>query len=301
MWDLVTSQFSFTELWSPVFMGFTIVAAVIYLLIVGPLAHRFSHAVPVPWYKKLSFVLGLFAFYIGFGGPLYLIGHLMFSSHMFKMAFVYFVTPPLLMFGTPAWFIRPLFNKPLVKKLSRVILNPIIGLVMFNLLLSTYHLPQIFDYLMANYAAHISYQAVLFIFALLMWWQILTPLPEYDRLSEIKKIAYVFANSALLLPACALLIFADHTIFATYNDPSKWAVALGYCLPGTTTVSPDLFHTFSLLSPMEDQQLGGIIMKLTQESVFVTVLIHIFYHWTKKEEKVVDIQDFQRHPAYSNK
>lgn len=301
MWDLVTSQFSFTALWSPVFLAGTVVAALLYLAVVGPLRSRFPHAVPVPWYKKVSFVAGLFAFYLGFGGPVYLIGHLMFSAHMFKMAFVYFITPPLLMFGTPAWLVRPLFRHRAVEKLFKIVMHPFPSLFMFNLLVSLYHIPQLFDHLMANYTLHIGYQAVLFVTALFMWWQVLTPLPEFDRLSDIKKIAYVFANSALLLPACALIIFADHTIYATYTDPAKWATALGYCLPAGTTVPPQLFETFSLLSPMEDQQLGGIVMKLTQETVFMIVLGHIFYHWVKKEKKVVDIQDFQRYPRLSNK
>lgn len=301
MWDLVTSQFSFAALWSPVFLTVTVVLSAVYLAVTGPLRHRFRNSAPFPWYKRLSFVTGLFAFYLGFGGPVYLIGHLMFSFHMFKMALVYFIAPPLLLFGTPAWIIRPLFQYRLSKLIAKIVMHPFAALFVFNLFVSLYHLPDIFDYLMANYTVHVSYQAFLFIAALFMWWQILTPLTEYDGLSEIKKIAYVFANSALLLPACALIIFADHMIYATYTNPELWSTALGYCLPAGTPVSPDLFHMFNLLSPMEDQQLGGIVMKLTQELVFMIVLGYIFYHWVQKEKKVVDIQDFQRRPGYSNK
>lgn len=300
-WELVTSQFSFTALWSPWFLTATILLAAVYLMVVGPWRHRFPNSVPVPWYKQVSFVAGLFAFYMGFGGPIYLIGHLMFSAHMFKMAFVYFITPPLLMFGTPAWLIRPLFRRRFLTKTVKVLVHPLPALFLFNLLISLYHLPQLFDSLFANYTLHILYQALLFVAALVMWWQVLTPLPEFDGLSEIKKIAYVFANSALLLPACALIIFADHTIYTTYTDPAKWSTALGYCLPAGTEIPPHLFDTFGLLSPMEDQQLGGIIMKLTQETAFMITLGYIFYHWVQREKKVMDIQDFQRRPGYSHK
>lgn len=301
MWDLVTSQFSFTALWSPIFMAITIVLAAAYLMVVGPLGKHFSNFAPIPWYKKLSFVAGLAAVYLGFGGPIYLISHLMFSFHMFKMAFVYFVAPPLLLFGTPAWILRPLLQRPLVHKFVKYVMHPFVALFLFNLFVSLYHMPAVFDNLMANYELHIAYQAFLFVAAMLMWWHILTPVPEYDRMSEIKKIAYVFSNGALLIPACALIIFADHTIYATYTDPNLWSTALGYCLPAGTPVSPQLFDMFNLLSPMEDQQLGGVIMKLTQELVFIIVLAHIFYHWVKKEKNVIDIRDFQRRPEYGNK
>lgn len=301
MWDLVTSQFSFSALWKPTFMAIAIALAVLYLLIVGPGRSLFRNAVPVPWYKQLSFVAGIAAVYFGFFGPIYVISHLMFSAHMFKMAFVYFVAPSLLMFGTPAWLLRPLLHKPFAKKFIKYAMHPLITLTVFNIGISLYHLPAVFDYVMANFEVHIAFQAWLFLAALAMWWHVLTPLPEFERLSEFKKIAYVFGNGALLLPACALLIFADHLIFETYKDPNLWATALGYCLPAGTEVSPALFDMFSLLHPLEDQQLGGIVMKLTQEFVFMIVLIHIFYHWVKREKKVVDLQEFQRHPAYSNR
>lgn len=274
------------------------VLMVAYLVIVGPARHLIPNSVPVPWYKKLSFVVGLSTFYLGFFGPVYLIGHLMFSFHMFKMALVYFIAPPLLMFGTPAWLLRPLFRKSGTIRFVRTIMNPVLGLVLFNLFLSLYHIPAVFDGLMANYGWHIGYQAFLFVAAVYMWWQVLTPLPEFDRLSEIKKIAYVFANSAMLIPACALIIFADHTIYETYIDPNLWATTLGYCLPAGTSVPPEMFDTFNLLNPMEDQQLGGIVMKLTQETAFMITLMHIFFHWVRKEKKVMDIQEYKRHPGY---
>lgn len=302
MWDLVTSQFSFTALWSPLFLAMTVVLSIVYLILVGPYSSRlFTNYVAIPWYRKLSFVAGLFAFYLGFGGPIYLISHLMFSFHMFKMAFVYFCAPPLLLIGTPAWMLRPLLHNRFVNTIMKKVLHPLVALFLFNLLLSLYHMPVVFDNLMANYTWHITYQAALFVAALLMWWYILTPVPEYDRLSEIKKIAYVFANGALLIPACALIIFADHTIYTTYTDPNLWSTALGFCLPAGTVVSPHLFDMFNIMPPLEDQQLGGVVMKLTQELVFIIVLVHIFYNWVKKEKKVVDISDFQRRPGYSGR
>ncbi|WP_371919043.1 cytochrome c oxidase assembly protein, partial [Pseudomonas sp. 2822-15] len=52
----------------------------------------------------MYFHLGLLAIYFGFGGPLYVLGHLMLSMHMLSMAIVYLIAPPLILLGLPSWF-----------------------------------------------------------------------------------------------------------------------------------------------------------------------------------------------------
>lgn len=280
MWELVNQNFSFTALWSPLFIALMIVVAAVYFVVIGPLRSRFHDAAPVPLHKKIMFVAGLSVFYLGFGGPLYLIGHLMFSWHMTQMALVYFVAPPLVLLGIPEWLFRPIA----VKKWFRVLIKPIFGIIFFNVGLSVYHFPLIFDYLMSHYTLHILYQAVLFVGATIMWWQILSPVSDMKRLSELKKIGYIFANSMLLLPACALIIFTGSPVYATYTDPNAWQYALGLCLPAGETVPPELFQSFGLLPILEDQQLGGIIMKMSQEITYFAAMGHIFYHWIKREK-----------------
>lgn len=294
MLSQITSQFSPIELWNPVFLLGTCVVAVFYLLLVGPFARHIPHASPVPLRKKVFFLAGLFAFYMGYAGPFFILSHIMFSSHMFQMAFLYFIVPPLLLLGSPSWFFKPLLEKPVIRLLSRILLQPLVAILMFNLLLSLYHLPGVFDYLMTHYTPHRLYQLVTFFMASCMWWNLVSPVAEYNRMSELKKIGYVFANSALLLPACTLIIFADHNIYNTYADPNSWAYMLSLCLPPNTTVPPELFDSLRLIPILEDQQFGGIVMKLTQEMVFVIVLITVFYQWVQREKKVVDINDYQR-------
>jgi putative membrane protein len=95
-----------------------------------------------------------------------------------------------------------------------------------------------------------------------MWWVIVCPLPEMDRLSELLKVTYIVINGLLLYPACALIIFADDLMYKTYAH------------------APQITE---LLSPMDDQQLGGVIMKIMQEGVFVVLLALIFKRWYRRE------------------
>lgn len=287
MWGL--ENFGFRALWSPLFLLLITGIAAVYLLAVGPYRHRFKNSEPVSNGKKSVFLIGLFIFYIAQGGPLDLLGHLIFSAHMMAMALAYLVVPPLILLGLPAWLVQPLFSNRKANSVFRKITHPILTLVLFNMLFSLYHIPLVLDYVMTHYFVHFIYFSVLFISAFMMWWNVICPVPEMDCLSDVRKMGYIFANGMLLTPACALIIFAGSTVYGTYSDPNIWARALGYCVPQSSSLILENFQGpsfFALLDPLEDQQLGGIIMKLMQEFMYGTVLFIIFNRWYYKENPV---------------
>lgn len=255
---------AFFDLWSPEVLLLTLALAVLYLAVIGPWRSRFAGAEPVSSKQKSAFLLGLLFFYLAEGSPINYYGHhYLFSAHMVQQSFLYLAVPPLLLVGTPEWLLRRLFNKPLRRKLLNFFTNPIIGALSFNLLFSFYHLPFIFDEMASNHLAMNLYHAVLVFAAFQMWWPIVSPLSEQHQLSDLRKLAYIFANSVLITPACALIIFSDSLLYSTYSQVEL--------IPG---------HT-----PFNDQRLGGVLMKLIQEGVYGSVLAYIFYNWYRKERE----------------
>ena len=297
--------FGFRALWTPGLMIVIIAIAIAYLLVTGPFRNRFADSEPVKPGTKFLFLLGLFLYYLAVGGPLNLLGHLMFSAHMLSMAIAYLIVPPLVLLGLPAWLIRPLFQFRFVKEISSIALHPILTLLLFNVLFSMYHMPQIHDVVMTNYTLHTIFYIALLISAFMMWWTVVSPVPELRRLSDLQKMAYIFANGVLLTPACALIIFAGSGLYAMFNDPLIWAKALGYCVPETTTVILNDFggpEFFMKMSVLDDQQLGGVIMKLIQEIMYGGILAYIFSQWFRREnpdDKDDEHQDSLEFPIHS--
>jgi len=112
-------------------------------------------------------------------------------------------------------------------------------------------------------------------------------MPGWKSLSGLKKIGYIFADGVLLTPACALIIFADKPLYATYYDPQMWMKSLALCVPAGTLASlnltgPEMFFSIPLLY---DQQLGGVLMKIIQEIIYGTVLFFVFREWYRKEQE----------------
>ncbi len=119
-----------------------------------------------------------------------------------------------------------------------------------------------------------------------MWWPLVNKLSDYQTLNGLKKVGYIFADGILLTPACALIIFADTPMYATFSDPHAWGEAMKLCVPPSTLASlnlsgPELFNSMSLI---HDQQLGGVLMKVIQEVVYGTILGQVFFEWYRKDQ-----------------
>ncbi|QWU16689.1 putative membrane protein [Paenibacillus sophorae] len=277
--------FSFADLWSPLFLAAVLVAVSGYFVLIGPLSGRFGMVPAAPLRQRIFFVTGMAALYLAQGGPVSLLGHLMFSFHMLSMALSYYVAVPLIMLGIPVELWRAALRVNPFRRLSFLV-HPVTAAVLFNGLFSLYHIPAVHDYVMLHFGVHRLYYFVLFIASALMWWTLIHPLPERDRWGGLAKVGFIFLNMVLLTPACGLIIFAGEPLYATYSDPNAWAKAMGYCVSEGSAALLSSFGGpafFEVMSSRVDQQVGGIGMKFIQEVIFASMLASVFYHWYKKE------------------
>ncbi|WP_242222185.1 cytochrome c oxidase assembly factor CtaG [Bacillus cereus group sp. BfR-BA-01380] len=291
--------FGFEALWSPIFFLFIFAIVIGYFLIIGKYRHRFPNGEEVSKRKIFYFTSGMFLLYLVKGGPIDLLGHIVFSAHMLEMAIMYIAVPPLLLLGLPNWLFEYITSLRFIRMMLRIWANPIIALLMFNGFFSMYHLPLVFDTVKQSQIGHPVVLAVLFFMAIMLWWPIFNPLPQYQTLSDIQKIGYMFANGMLLTPACALIIFANEPLFVTYTDPSAWMKAMALCVPAGTLsnlniTGPNFLHWIPVL---EDQKTGGIVMKVIQELVYGTVIGYVFFSWARKERKK-DAEQIHALPPY---
>lgn len=254
----------FAELWSPAVFIFAVLVGALYFYLIGPGRARFADSGPVEGRKKFYMISALLTFYIGQGSPLAYYGHHeLFSAHMMQQSLLYLLMPPLIYLALPVWMVQPLFSKAWMKKWVRPLTNPLFAVFLFNMLFSIYHIPMIFDSTMSNPYLHYGYHAMLMITAFHMWFPIFCPVPEWNRLSSLSKLGYIFVDGVLLTPACACIIFANSIIYQSYAHSGQ----------------------LGLLSAYEDQQLGGTVMKIMQEIIYGFALAYIFFKWYRSERK----------------
>lgn len=276
-------MFGFRALWSPYLLLVTILIVAVYFYITYYKAgDRFKGK------EAVYFSVAMVLIYVIKGSPIDLLGHLSFTIHMVQMAFLFLVIPPFFLLGIPDWLLK----KFVFKKWFLLITQPLITLIFFNGLFSFYHVPSIFDIVKVNMLLHSLFTAVLFISSLFMWWHLVNKIEESQRLSGLKKIGYIFANGILITPACALIIFSKVPMYATYADPAVWIEAMKLCVPVGTLSGLDLSgpQMFINMPVVEDQQTGGVIMKIIQEIVYGIILAYTFFNWYKDDTEKADAE-----------
>jgi len=277
----LTATFGFRAAWNPELIVLTVLIGVAYFSLVGTLRHTFAHATPVSFRQKTMFSAGLLLFYFGMGSPLNVAGHFLFSAHMLQQSLLYLVMPLLLLAGTPSSLYSPLLERKWTRTLLRLTSHPIPAVLLFNALFSFYHMPAILDLAMNHLAMHNLIHLLLLLSALLMWTPVIT---QIHGLTELQKLAYIFANGVLITPACALIIFSATPLYDTYvNGPTM------LCAP-FFSAPIDKSMLAVPLQPLDDQRLGGIIMKLMQELTYGSVLAYLFALWYRKEKDQPDDQ-----------
>lgn len=274
----VFEQHRFAELWNPEWIVLLLSTLTIYVLVIGPLRDRFPNAQPVHWLQIFSFLLALSLIYFSQGSPVDLLSrHYLFSAHMTQMGLMYFLVPPLFILGVPRWLWNYLFRSERLKKVMLRFTRPLIILPLFAGLLSLYHFPMIFDTIMSSHALHMFCHGLLVLTAFLTWWPVLSPLQEVKEMTGLHKIGYIIAASVLILPVCALIIFSPNLLFETYAD------------------APQIFY---LLPKYDDQQLGGVIMKLAQELAYIITIVVIVIQWVSKDKSSTEIDPLLPHEAH---
>lgn len=287
------SIFGFRALWSPWYFLSLVAVVILYFLITVKWRHKFENSTALTRNQVILFISGMILLYILKGSPVDLLGHILFSVHMTQMAFLLLGVAPLLIMGIPNWIWAKLFEVKIIDRIFRIFTNPVISLLMFGLLFSAYHYPLILDYVKLSLILHAVFTVTIFMSAIFMWWPLVNSLEGQPKLHGLKKIGYVVLSAILITPACTLIIFADVAVYETYTNGEAWLQAMALCVPPGTLAGlsglgisgPEMFTN---MSSLYDQQLGGILMKMAQEVIYVIVIGKIFFKWASEERNNAD-------------
>ncbi len=247
----------------PVLIGGTLALAVAYALAVGPLRQRLAPGAPFDRLRAGLFVAGLALFYVVEGSPLHdLAERYLLSAHMVQHLLLSYVIARLLLVGVPPWLWRRLLLNRRVFPVARIMLRPVVTFIVFGAFFAIWHVPVIYEGALMNPTVH-HIQHLLFLFtAMMLWWPILSPLPELPRAPHLVQLVYLFTIPIAQLPVFAIITFSPDVIYRTYE------------------IAP---RVYPWLSPLADQALAGAIMKVMGLLFFTVPFARIFFDWYRSE------------------
>lgn len=226
---------------------------------------RFPGSRPVPRGRIAAFLAAIATFLVALQTPLAdLSDRYLFSAHMIEHMLLTLVFPVFLLLGVPGWMLRPAIARaPALLAIGRVLTNPVVAFTLFNAIFLGYHAPTFYDFALAWPLAHVAIHQLLIISALLTWWPVLSPLGELPPLIPALQLFYLFAQT---LPAGilgALFAFSGSALYRPYAEaPRAWPA----------------------LTPVADQELGGVIMWVIGGTYFLGAFAAVFLCWALAEE-----------------
>jgi putative membrane protein len=245
------------------------VSAVAYLWATRRIAARSRLAHP-SW-RTASFLGGLGAILLALSSPIEAYDGVLFSDHMLQHMLLMLVAAPLLLLGAPATVAlraaSPSVRRGLLRVLhSRVVAVlsfPLLGWLAFAAVNWGWHFSSLYDQALENEALHYLQHATFLGAALLFWWPVVGADPSRWRLPYPARLFYLF----LAMPQNSFLGVAIM---------SASTVLYPHYLTNVRAWGP---------TPLDDQNLGGILMWVGGDMMFLVAMGLVVAAWVRQEDR----------------
>jgi len=236
-----------------------------------------------PWWRTALFGLGLAALVAALASPIDAIALELFSVHMVQHMLLLAVAAPLLLAGAP---VRPLLRglplalrRTVVRALARntafrglvhLLRQPLVAAALYVVGLYAWHIPALYGAAIDDPAIHVLEHTWFLGSALIFWSVVIDPVPFRATLPYAARIPFLLlVGAAQNTILGGLLAFSDRLYYAHY---------------ATTTAAYGL-------DPVTDQRLGGAIMWVPGDLIFLLAASFSFFLWLQSEEQAQRLRE----------
>ena len=130
-----------------------------------------------------------------------------------------------------------------------------------NVVFGAWHFPRPYDLMMRDHDIHIIMHLMIMATGVIMWWPVMSPLPELPRIVPPLQMVYLFVLGIPMMVVAALITFSPTAIYTWYAQ------------------APRLFG----LDLLSDQRLGGVMMWVPGALVLWIGISVVYFRWTQPE------------------
>jgi putative membrane protein len=233
-----------------------------------------------PRRRSFSFGAGVAAVITALVSPLDALGETTFSWHMAQHLVLVLVAAPLLAYGAPSVpMLRALPRRlrravgslppgGFLRRVGRRLGNPLVAVAAHTMALWFWHLPAAYESAIASEAVH-ALEHVCFLGTSFWFWA--TIIPSHRRSAAPYPLRTLAVFGGLLQSGAlgALLVFASRSLYAIHADgPAAWG-----------------------LSPLEDQQLAGVLMWVPPAGLYLTAMSILLARWLRLVEARMRVRE----------
>ncbi len=207
------------------------------------------------------FVAGLIGLWVALDWPIGALGAgYLASVHMLQFVLIGLVVPPLLLLGIPPG--KPELRHRQSMRLARIATQPLVALILFNVVIVITHLPSVVDTLMASQLGSFSVDMAWLAAGITFWWPVVLDRPERPGFGHPLKVGYLILATIVNTATFLYLTFSELPVYATFE------------------LAPPVYG----ISARDDQRVAGLLMKVGTAAVLWTAISILFYLWYRSEE-----------------
>jgi cytochrome c oxidase assembly factor CtaG len=226
-------------------------------------------------WEALSFAAGWFWLFVALVSPLHPWGQVLFSAHMTQHEILMLVSAPLIVLGRPipamlaalplSWSrgLAGLANQAWWSRTWGALSNPLFAWAIHGAILWVWHAPALFTATLHNEWVHAAQHSSFLCSALLFWHAVMRG--RQRAMGYGLAVLYLFTTAMHSGLLGALLTLATRVWYADYAATTRaWG-----------------------LTPLEDQQLGGLIMWIPAGVVYIIAALALVAAWLRESEQRV--------------
>ncbi len=225
--------------------------------------------------QRLCFWSGWLSLGIALVSPLHPLGEVLFSAHMVQHEILMLIAAPLLVVSRPLvtflWALPFEWRRalgrwskaPLIRNPWLWLTAPLAAWWIHALAIWVWHAPPLFQATIDNDLIHTAQHLSFFLSALLFWWSLFY---AHGRRAYGSSVLYIFTTAIHTGILGALLTFAPRLWYPIYSNTTQaWG-----------------------LSPLQDQQIGGLIMWVPASLVYLAAGLALFAAWMKESDSLLE-------------
>ena len=256
--------------WEPLVVLGLVISGLLYLWGVRALWRRAGTGHGVRTWEVGAFGLGWLTLAIALLSPLHRLGAVLFSAHMIQHELLMAVSAPLLVLGRPlvpfVWALPVTWRHTMgawasvapVRRTWGLVTLPLVAWTLHGVAIWVWHAPPLFEATLRSDLIHTLQHLSFLGTGLLFWWALLRG--REGRLGRPAGALYLFTTSVHTTVLGALLTFSSRLWY-----------------PGYATSTAPLG-----LTPLEDQQLAGLIMWVPAGLVYLIATLVITASWLQE-------------------
>jgi putative membrane protein len=215
--------------------------------------------------QAAAFVGAMVALLAALASPIDGLGeNYLFSAHMVQHLLLGDIAALLLLLALSRVIMRPA-----TRRLTRVeralgpFASPLTGIVLWLGIIYLWHVPALYDAATEHALVHLLEHVSFFVAGVALWWPLIQPVPMRRRLTGLQPLGYIGAAKVGLAALGIYLAWSSTALYPYYEQtPRIWG-----------------------LSPVEDQNVGGVIMMVEQSLTLVIVMVALFIAMLARSEE----------------